>query len=184
MSCPGKGGERLARSQGPEHNSNAALRPGSTAEQTIRRASADRPRATRERLGPMTAWLVPGVALGGALIEACAVPWALSAPRLPRPIVSGGIALLLASIFLMLSARPWSSAIAAFALIAAVVAVSNAKYRAIREPLVFVDFAMLGQILRHPHIFITLVGVLAALAATAALAAAITAAILLEAPLP
>ena len=132
----------------------------------------------------MTAWLVPGVALGGALIEACSVPYAFAAPRLMRPIVSGGFALLLALFFLMLSARPWSSAIAAFALMAAVVAVSNAKFRAIREPLVFVDFAMLGQILRHPHIFITLVGVLAALAATAALAAAITAAILLEAPLP
>src|SRR5437762_2968836 len=132
----------------------------------------------------MIAWLVPGVALGGALIEACAVPCAFAAPRLPRPIVSGGLALLLALVFLMLSARPWSSAIAALALMAAVVAVSNAKFRAIREPLVFVDFAMLGQILRHPHIFITLVGVLAALAATAGLAAAITAAILLEAPLP
>src|SRR5258707_2901243 len=132
----------------------------------------------------MIAWLVPGVALGGALIEACAVPCAFAAPRLPRPVVSGGIALLVALILLMLSARPWSSAIAAFALMAAVVAVSNAKFRAIREPLVFVDFAMLGQILRHPHIFITLTGVLASLAAAAALAAAIAAAILLEAPLP
>ena len=63
----------------------------------------------------MTAWLVPGVALAGALIEGCAVPWAFAAPRLPRPIISGGIALLLGLIFLMLSARPWSSAIAAFA---------------------------------------------------------------------
>jgi len=45
----------------------------------------------------MIAWLVPGVALGGALIEACAVPWAFAAPRLLRAIVSGGFALLLAT---------------------------------------------------------------------------------------
>src|SRR5690349_4691854 len=189
MSCPGKGGERLARSRGPEHNSNAAFRRDRKAlDQPQRRRSGRRHpivlESPRERPGPMTAWLVPGVALGGALIEACTVPCAFAAPRLLRPVVSGGVALLLGLVFLMLSGRPWSSAIAAFALMAAVVAVSNAKFRAIREPLVFVDFAMLGQILRHPHIFITLVGVLAALAATAALAAAITAAILLEAPLP
>src|SRR5882724_5633878 len=111
----------------------------------------------------MIAWLVPVVAVVGALLEACAVPRAFAAPRLSRAMVSGGFAVALAFVILMITARPLSSAVATFALMAIVVVVSNAKFRAIREPLVFVDFAMLGQIVRHPHIFITFVGVLATL---------------------
>jgi phosphoglycerol transferase MdoB-like AlkP superfamily enzyme len=132
----------------------------------------------------MIAWLVPVVAVVGALLEACAVPRAFAAPRLSRAMVSGGFAVALAFVILMITARPLSSAVATFALMAIVVVVSNAKFRAIREPLVFVDFAMLGQIVRHPHIFITFVGVLATIVGSAALAAAIAAATLLEDPLP
>jgi hypothetical protein len=124
------------------------------------------------------------VALAGIVIEGCAVPLALTAPRPLRAIASAGFALALAGLLLLLGGRPVSAAIAALALMAAVVAVSDAKHRAIREPLVFLDFGMLGQIVRHPHVFITWVGVLATLAAAAALAGALTAAALLEAPLP
>jgi hypothetical protein len=132
----------------------------------------------------MIGWLALGVALAGVAVEGCAVPLAPTAPRLSRPLASAGFALALAGLLLLIGARPVSAAIAAIALLAAVVAVSNAKHRAIREPLVFVDFAMLGQILRHPHVFITWHGVIASLLAAAALAGAITAAALLESPVP
>jgi hypothetical protein len=132
----------------------------------------------------MTLWLPILVALAGILIEGCAVPYALPVPRPLRAAASGGFALAAAGLLLLVGGRPWSAAIAALALMAAVVAVSNAKHRAIREPLVFVDFAMLGQIVRHPHVFITWLGVVVALLAAAALGGAIAAAALLERPLP
>ncbi|MFO1059702.1 MAG: LTA synthase family protein [Dongiaceae bacterium] len=132
----------------------------------------------------MIGWLALAVALAGILVEGCTIPVALPAPRPARALASAGFALALAGLLLLLGGRPVSAAIAAVALMAAVVAVSNAKHRAIREPLVFVDFAMLGQVLRHPHVFITWVGVLASLAAAAALAGAVAAAVLLETPLP
>src|SRR5690242_1068110 len=127
----------------------------------------------------MILWLPLLVALAGVLIEGCAVPCALPAPRLSRAAASAGFALATAGLLLLVGGRPWSAAIATLALMAAVVAVSNAKHRAIREPLVFVDFAMLGQIFRHPHVFITWLGVAVSLAAAAALGGALAAAALL-----
>jgi hypothetical protein len=130
----------------------------------------------------MIAWLLPLAAIVGIVLEACVQPREPPVPRLRRLAIGGAIAAILALVLLLLTARPLSSAVATFALMATVVIVSNAKFRALREPLVFVDFAMLGQVLRHPHIFITLVGVLVTIVVAALLAAAIAAATILESP--
>ena len=54
-----------------------------------------------------------------------------------------------------------------------VVQVSNAKYRALREPFVFTDFGLFSQALRHPRLYLPFLGVGRAFAASVAFALAI-----------
>jgi hypothetical protein len=102
-----------------------------------------------------------------------------------RPLLSGGPAALgwraalIAAAWLLamgLSARPLLAAVATAVGIGIVVAISALKQRYLREPLVFSDFALLENVLRHPQMFyvprrrqgLVIAGVAALLAAIAA----------------
>ncbi|MDR5757600.1 LTA synthase family protein [Caballeronia sp. LZ035] len=55
---------------------------------------------------------------------------------------------------LMASARPAFSAFVAFACVAALVIVNNAKYETLREPFVFTDLSLFSQLFRHPRLYL------------------------------
>lgn len=61
------------------------------------------------------------------------------------------------SIF-MISYRPVFSLIASIIVFAAIVVVNNAKYAALKEPLVFSDFALLRQAIAHPALYVNYIG--------------------------
>jgi hypothetical protein len=80
--------------------------------------------------------------------------------------------------------RPWFAAAAALGLLLLVVAVSNAKCRALREPFVFQDFDYFTDALKHPRLYLPFFGAGRALLAAAAFALALWAGLALEASLP
>jgi len=101
-----------------------------------------------------------------------------------RLIVGGVVAAGLALVFLALTARPVTSAVAAVTVMAIVVIVSNVKLAALREPLVFVDFGMIGEIASHPQLFVPYLGVLPTIAIVLAVAASVWAVTAFESPMP
>ncbi|HDR8988585.1 LTA synthase family protein [Burkholderia vietnamiensis] len=81
---------------------------------------------------------------------------------------------LVASLTLLATSRPLFSAFVAVGLVCLMVVVSNAKYRALREPFVFSDLSLFSQLFSHPRLylpFLSPAAVAGALAAAAALAA-------------
>lgn len=100
-----------------------------------------------------------------------------------RLFASGCVAGLLMGIILILSGRPVFSAATAVVLMMTLAAVSNAKFAVLHEPLVFVDFAMVEQVVKHPQLFVPYFGVLPALAIVGLIALGIGAGIELEAPI-
>lgn len=86
-----------------------------------------------------------------------------------------GLALLLA-----ITQRPAFAAALVLALQLLVVLVNNAKYRALREPFVFTDFGLFSQAIRHPRLYLPFLGVMPALAGTAAFALALYLGLALE----
>lgn len=78
------------------------------------------------------------------------------------------------SIF-MVSYRPVFSLIASVIVFAAIVVVNNAKYAALKEPLVFSDFALLRQAVAHPALYVNYIGlgniIMVVVAAVSAIAA-------------
>lgn len=59
-----------------------------------------------------------------------------------------------ASLFLLVTARPIFSACGAVALVALVAVVSNAKYESLREPFVFTDLSLFSQLFSHPRLYL------------------------------
>jgi len=73
---------------------------------------------------------------------------------------------------LMVCYRPMVSAVVSMTTFLIIVMLNNAKYRALREPLVFTDFALLTEVIRHPRLYIGYIGpwrLAAIMVATAAL---------------
>jgi hypothetical protein len=95
-----------------------------------------------------------------------------------------GLTTLAYSLLLGLAQRPWFAAALAAAGALLLVLVSNAKYRALREPFVYTDFGLFSQALRHPRLYLPFLGVLPALAGAAAVTAALALGLLLEPALP
>lgn len=82
----------------------------------------------------------------------------------------------------MVSYRPVLAMAATLIAFAAVIVANNAKYRALREPLVFSDFALLRQAFRHPALYVKYIGPWKIAAVSVAAAIAVVAAPLLEPP--
>ncbi|MFX1766419.1 LTA synthase family protein [Paraburkholderia sp. A1RI-2L] len=61
---------------------------------------------------------------------------------------------LLFCIALVASVRPAFSAFVVFACVAGLVIIGNAKYEALREPLVFTDLSLFSQLFRHPRLYL------------------------------
>jgi phosphoglycerol transferase MdoB-like AlkP superfamily enzyme len=59
----------------------------------------------------------------------------------------------------MICYRPVFSGVATMITFAAIVVLNNAKYRALREPLVFSDFALLRKAIQHPALYAKYIGV-------------------------
>lgn len=79
--------------------------------------------------------------------------------------------------------RPWFAATAEIALLLLVIAVGNAKNRALREPFVFQDFDYFTDALRHPRLYIPFFGIGRTLLAVTAFALVFWSGIALEASL-
>ena len=58
----------------------------------------------------------------------------------------------------LLLGRPWFAAAVVWALMLVVVAVNNAKVRALREPFVFADYEYFTDAIRHPRLFVPFLG--------------------------
>jgi hypothetical protein len=80
--------------------------------------------------------------------------------------------------------RPGVAAALTLGLQGLVVVVSNAKYRALNEPLVFSDFVLYSQVVRFPRFYLPFLGIGRAAAVVLALTAAIAIGVVLEAPWP
>jgi hypothetical protein len=94
-----------------------------------------------------------------------------------------GLWLLAFALLLALLRRPWFAAALALAALLLIVAVSNAKSRALREPFVFQDFDYFSDALRHPRLYLPFFGVARTLFAVAAFALLLWGGLALEASL-
>lgn len=100
------------------------------------------------------------------LPDAIAVPY----PRAPwrRPAAALAIhAMALVVTFtltLAISARPAFAGLVAFSLAALMAIVNNAKYASLREPFVFTDLSLFGQLFRHPRLYLPFLSVTQVLA--------------------
>lgn len=121
--------------------------------------------------------------VAGAL--AVAASWCLQGWRKPHPAafaISAGLVLLP---FLFLSAllqRPFLAAGLALGGVLLVRVVSDAKVRALREPMLFSDYGLFSQALRHPRLYLPYLQPVPVLAAAAALGAVLGASFVYETP--
>ncbi|WP_434662412.1 LTA synthase family protein [Paraburkholderia sp. A3BS-1L] len=87
-------------------------------------------------------------------------PDRLAAPRGPVRRAASAWALhtlaviCVASLFLLVTARPVFSACGAIALVGLLAVVSNAKYESLREPFVFTDLSLFSQLFSHPRLYL------------------------------
>lgn len=95
-----------------------------------------------------------------------------------------GLCTLAYSALLALVQRPFFAAALGSAGALLLVLVSNAKYRALREPFLFSDFGLFSQAFRHPRLYLPFLGAGRALAAAVAAGAALYLGIRLEPGLP
>ncbi len=143
----------------------------------------------------MTAAVDPDLVLmASAGLSGAAVSMALD--RLVRPGGAGflrplsataihvGLFVVFWSGFWVMVGRPGFAAALTLALQGLVVAVSNAKYRALNEPFVFSDFVLYRQVVRFPRLYLPFLGIGRAAAVLFALTAAIVIGLVLEAPWP
>lgn len=108
-------------------------------------------------------WFWPAVgpaALTGGVLALLAEQLLVPAPLLPwrRPPVAlavhAGLWLALFTALLALTGRPWLAAGLGIGLVLAVVVVSNAKFRSLKEPFLFHDFEYFLDALRHPRLYL------------------------------
>lgn len=113
------------------------------------------------------------------LVKPAAPPLARNAPALA---VHCGLFALVYVLIAVVLRRPYLSAVLALALQLLLVLVSNAKWRALREPLVYSDLGLFSQALRHPRLYLPYLELVPGLLATLAFAAAVSAGVMLETP--
>lgn len=104
----------------------------------------------------------------------------------PLPMVAIHIGLLVCiwSLVWLISGRPVFALAFTLAGQYLVIAVSNAKFRALREPFVFSDFSLFSQAFRFPRLYLPFLGVARAAAAGLGLAGAVGIGMFLEHPWP
>lgn len=74
------------------------------------------------------------------------------------------IGLIFLCVFLM-THRPYFAMLVAIGTVCVLVIVSNAKYKTLREPLVFSDIAMFSQAFKHPRLYLPFLGIVPAISA-------------------
>jgi hypothetical protein len=113
---------------------------------------------------PLVFWLQVLLPLSGGLTLSLVIEGLLkpSRPALVRPwrsfCVHVGLWTLLFCIYLVLTQRPYFSTLLTSATLLLLVLVSNAKYRALREPFVYADFEYFTDTLKHPRLFLPYFG--------------------------
>lgn len=97
--------------------------------------------------------------VGSTLIELAVQP---ATQRVKRPIRAWCIHILIVSAlftFIVLTlARPYLAALLTLAMMLLFTIVSNAKFKTLREPLVFSDLAMFSQAFKHPRLYFPFLG--------------------------
>ncbi len=130
------------------------------------------------------------IALAGGAMLALALERVVrpGAPGLRRSaasaLIGAGSHWLFAAVVLLVFQRALFAAAAALAGQLLVTLVSNAKYRALREPFVFTDFALFSQAFRHPRLYLPFLGVGRAVLAAGAFAGSIYLGLTIEPRLP
>ena len=113
----------------------------------------------------------------------------LALPRARRPILRrmSLLAAMPAVVFyttlVMISYRPVFSATATLIVFAGIIVANNAKFAILREPLVFSDFTLLRQAVRHPALYVRHIGAGKIVAVAVAALLSIAGAVMLEPPL-
>jgi len=111
------------------------------------------------------------------LVKPAAPPLVRNAPALA---LHCGLFSLLFVLIAVVLRRPFLSAVLVLALQLVLVLVSNAKWRALREPLVYSDVELFSQALRHPRLYLPYLELVPGVLAILAFAAAVTAGVMLE----
>ncbi len=111
------------------------------------------------------------LALGLTLVLSFIPEWFLK----PRPKIKSRsfestaihvlVIVLLFGIVLLILKRPYFSGLVALGTLCVFVIVSNAKYKTLREPLVFSDIAMFSQAFKHPRLYLPFLGLIPAIGA-------------------
>ena len=100
-------------------------------------------------------WLVFAVAAGASFLpDRIAVPRAALRRRADGLFLHVLSVVFLASLMLLVTARPVFSSSVAVALVGLVAVVSNAKYESLREPFVFTDLSLFSQLFSHPRLYL------------------------------
>ncbi len=103
---------------------------------------------------------------------------------LPAIAIHAGMFFALWSLLWVIGARPGFAAALTLAGQGLVVAVSNAKYRALREPFIFSDLVLFSQVFRFPRLYLPFLGIVRAGGAAASVGGAIAVGLLIESPWP
>lgn len=77
----------------------------------------------------------------------------------PAAVLHGGLLLLCLAATLVVTARPVFALLLVLAGQLLVIQVSNAKYRALREPFLFSDFGIFSQTIKHPRLYLPFLGI-------------------------
>ncbi|RQS89133.1 LTA synthase family protein [Burkholderia contaminans] len=100
-------------------------------------------------------WLAFAVAAGASFLpDRIAVPRAPLRRRADALLLHVLSVVFLASLMLLVTARPIFSSSVAVALVGLVAVVSNAKYESLREPFVFTDLSLFSQLFSHPRLYL------------------------------
>ncbi|KML62689.1 capsular biosynthesis protein [Burkholderia cepacia] len=102
-----------------------------------------------------TIWLAFVAAAGVSFLpDRLAVP-SVQLRRRPDALLLHMLAVVfVASLMLLVTARPIFSSFVAVALVGLVAVVSNAKYESLREPFVFTDLSLFSQLFTHPRLYL------------------------------
>jgi hypothetical protein len=122
------------------------------------------------------------LAVGGSLFVECLLKprSRCRLRRIPGYSVHLGLTTITFTLLLALTQRPYFAAALTATTTLVIVIVSNAKYRALREPFVFTDFGLFSQALRHPRLYLPFLGLVPALVGLSTAVAAVIAGITLE----
>ena len=103
--------------------------------------------------------------------------------RLRRGLLSVVPHLVLYLTLLMLTYRPFFAGSGVISIFAAIVMLNNTKFRTLREPLVYADFALLTELVRHPTLYIKYIGVWRIVLGSVLMAVLIGGSLVLDQPL-